>query len=88
MAKKTKKGGQDINILPAYIELICKATGQVKEFDTIHAQRILGIQLASKLGSYTIFNTELYNYDEGSRSIKQNVRQSESSEGDTVTQED
>jgi hypothetical protein len=88
MAKKTKKGGQDINILPAYIELICKATGRVKEFDTIHAQRILGIQLASKLGSYTIFNTELYNYDEGSRSIKQNVRQSESSEGDTVTQED
>lgn len=88
MARRTKKGGQSVTVLPTYIELICKATGVVKEFKTDHAQRILGIQLTSKLGSYTIFNTELYTYDEGSRTIKQNVRQPEPSEGDTILKAD
>ena len=80
MARR-KKGGNS-NVLPSKIELISSKNGNVKEFDTIHAQRILSLQTKMKMGSYNIYNTELYTYDEGSRTIKQNIKP-EPSEGDS-----
>jgi len=88
MARRKTSGGQDVRILPSHIELICAKNGNVKEFTSDHAERILALQTKMGLGSYKIFNTELYNYDEGSRIIKQNIRQSERSEGDTITTTD
>ena len=82
MAKR-KKGGDAI-ALPSHIELICSKRGTVKEFKTDHAERILALQTKMGSGSYKLFNEDLYNYDEGSRTIKQNIRQSEPSEGDTI----
>lgn len=74
--------------LPKRIELISSTTGKVKEFETEHAIRILQIQKKSKLGSFEIFNTKLYTYDEGSRRIKHIAQpeQLESGGGDSVTE--
>jgi hypothetical protein len=86
--RKTKTKGKVSKsfILPKFIELICTKTGRVKEFKTDHATNILRLQNKSGLGSYTIFNIDLYTYNEGSRTIEQNVRQSEPSEGDTIAE--
>lgn len=87
---RKKKGGEAVKQapLPEKIELISSTTGNVREFETEHAIRILQIQRKSGLGSFEIFNTKLYTYDEGSRRIKHFAQpeQLESGGGDTVTE--
>jgi len=83
--RSKKSSGSTLLALPKHIELICTKTAKVREFELIHANNILRLQNKSNLGSYTVFNTDLYTYNEGSRTIEHNVRQSESSEGDTIT---
>lgn len=73
--------------LPKSIELICTATGEIKEFSTDHAQRILALQKKSGLGTFHIYNEELYQYDEVSKSIKHIIRPSEESVIDTISEE-
>lgn len=65
MARKKKV----IKTLPSRIELISEKTGRVREFELSHAQTILKHQLKQKLGSYTIFNTDLYQIDERTGTI-------------------
>ena len=85
MAKKSKKVGTLKKSPPTHIELIDSKTAKVKEFTFSHATRILSLQRQSGLGTYTIFNVQLYQYDEGSNSIIPVPQQSEPSEGDSVT---
>lgn len=84
MARRKKREGSStsLSILPSKIELIDASNGNVKEFNTDHAQRILALQTKMGMGSYKLYNTELYTYDEGSRTIKQNIKP-EPSEGDS-----
>lgn len=80
--KRTSVGGSKAH-LPKFIELIDEKTGSIKEFDIFHASRILGLQKKSRLGTYQIFNTQLYTYDEGSNTIVF----IETSQGDTITEQ-
>lgn len=65
MARKKKV----IKNLPSHIELISEKTGRVREFELFHAQTILNLQFKQQLGSYTIYNTDLYQIDERTRTI-------------------
>lgn len=65
MARKKKV----IKSLPSQIELISAKTGRVREFSLSHAQSILALQLKQKLGSYTLYNTQLYQLDERTGTI-------------------
>jgi hypothetical protein len=85
MAKKSKKVEALKKSPPTHIELIDTKTAKVKEFTFSHASKILSLQKQSGLGTYTVFNVQLYQYDEGSNSIIPVPQQSESSEGDSVT---
>jgi hypothetical protein len=50
--------------LPDTIELISNKSGVVKEFSTDHAFRLLSLQKKIGLGSYELFNTHLYRYED------------------------
>jgi hypothetical protein len=50
--------------LPSTIELISNKTGVVREFSTDHAFRLLTLQKRIGLGSYELFNTHLYRYED------------------------
>lgn len=64
MARKKK-----VKTLPSHIELISAKTGRVREFELSHAQSILALQLKTRLGSYTLYNTQLYQIDERTGAI-------------------
>lgn len=64
MARKKK-----LQSLPSHIELISSKTGRVREFELSHAQSILALQIKQKLGSYTLYNTQLYQIDERTGTI-------------------
>lgn len=64
MARKKK-----VQSLPSHIELISAKTGRVREFELSHAQSILVLQIKQKLGSYTLYNTQLYQIDERTGAI-------------------
>ena len=85
MAKKKKKVEGLKNLPPTHIELIDEKTAKVKEFTFAHATKILKLQKQSGLGTYTIYNVQLYKYDEGSNSIIPVPQQFKPSEGDTIT---
>ena len=70
--------------LPTHIELIDEKTARIKEFTFEHATRLLRLQKQSGLGSYTIYNVQLYFYDEKSSSILPVPQQFESSEGNSI----
>jgi hypothetical protein len=84
-SKRTKK----ITTLPKTIELISSRTGVVREFKTDHAFRILTLQKQTGQGSYELFNTHLYRYEDtgiqlieskqpkASKSPKQSVNRAE-----------
>jgi hypothetical protein len=59
-SKRTKK----ITTLPKTVELISNRTGVVREFETSHAFRILVLQKQTGQGSYELFNTHLYKYED------------------------
>jgi hypothetical protein len=52
------------------IELISKTKGVVKEYNLDHAIRILDYQKRTGQGSQEIFNTLLYQYDQGAITIR------------------
>lgn len=84
MAKRKRMVGGTKSHLPKFIELIDEKTGSIKEFEFFHASRILALQKKSRLGTYQIFNTQLYTYDEGSNTIVF----VETSQGDTIAEQD
>lgn len=51
--------------LPKRIELIDEKRGNVVELDFDHAQRVLNLQDKISLGQLKIFNTQLYQYEQG-----------------------
>jgi hypothetical protein len=51
--------------LPLSLELINKKKGDVREFETEHALRILRLQEVVVGGNWTLFNEELYIYEKG-----------------------
>lgn len=53
------------------IELISKTTGVIKEYSLDHAIRILNFQKDTGTGTKEIFNTILYEYDEGNTTIRE-----------------
>lgn len=84
MARKSKKVGTVKKFPPSHIELIDEKTAKVKEFTFAHATKILTLQKQSGLGTYTIYNVQLYKYDEGSNRIILIPQQSESGEGNSI----
>ena len=60
MAKRKKRQP----VLPETIELISSKTGMVREFSTDHAFRLLRLQDTIGMGSYELFNTHLYKYED------------------------
>jgi hypothetical protein len=85
MARKKKVGV--VKSPPTHIELIDEKTAKVKEFTFAHATKILKLQRQSGLGTYTIYNVQLYKYDEGSNRILPVPKQSESSEGNSIIEQ-
>lgn len=83
MARKKK-----VQTLPSHIELISAKTGRVREFELSHAQSILALQLKQKLGSYTLYNTQLYQIDERTGTISIRISDEASEEladqGDSI----
>jgi hypothetical protein len=84
MAKKRNKVVAKKKLPPTHIELIDNKTAKVREFTFAHATKILRLQHQSGLGTYTIYNVQLYKYDEGSNRIILIPQQSESSEGNSI----
>jgi hypothetical protein len=64
MARKKKQQQPKLKVLPTTIELISNRTGVVREFNTDHAFRLLRLQKNTGLGSYEIYNTHLYTYED------------------------
>jgi hypothetical protein len=60
MARKNKVSTPK---LPSHIELVSSKTGQVREFETSHAQSILNLQTKSGMGNFELYNTQLYKID-------------------------